>query len=161
MQPCNFVILAARRPQSRTVSRAPVYQILWVRGFRAHTISGRGFNLFKPLRRHFRATPSRRQALSRRDPGDGNASVQKIDDRLGDLRRDGGTGILSFERLWSYATEARRQTPLSPTARVLVDIWKLRDDGEEFPRFLISQGFAAGKISASTRARDFGGDGAT
>ena len=28
------------------------------RGFRAHTISGRGFNLFKPLRRHFRARPS-------------------------------------------------------------------------------------------------------
>ena len=27
------------------------------RGFRAHTISGRGFNLFKPLRRHFRARP--------------------------------------------------------------------------------------------------------
>jgi hypothetical protein len=38
------------------VSRAPAYYILWVRGFRAHTISGRGFNLFKPLRRHFRAT---------------------------------------------------------------------------------------------------------
>src|SRR5271156_3499965 len=31
--------------------------MLWVRGFRDHTISGRGFNLFKPLRRHFRATP--------------------------------------------------------------------------------------------------------
>jgi hypothetical protein len=32
--------------------------MLWLRGLRAHTISGRGFNLFKPLRRHFRATPS-------------------------------------------------------------------------------------------------------
>jgi hypothetical protein len=39
------------------VSRAPVYQMLWLPGFRAHTISGSGFNLFKPLRRHFRATP--------------------------------------------------------------------------------------------------------
>ena len=28
---------------------------MWVRGFRDPTISGRGFNLFKPLRRHFRA----------------------------------------------------------------------------------------------------------
>jgi hypothetical protein len=36
---------------------AAVYQILWLRGFRDHTISGRGFNLFKRLRRHFRATP--------------------------------------------------------------------------------------------------------
>jgi hypothetical protein len=31
-------------------------------------------------------------SVSRRDPGDRNASVQKIDDRLGDLRRDGATG---------------------------------------------------------------------
>jgi hypothetical protein len=44
------------RPQ-RTVSRAPVYQMLWLRGFRDHTIPGRGFNLFNPLRRHFRARP--------------------------------------------------------------------------------------------------------
>ena len=38
-------------------SRAPVYQILWVGAFRDATISGRGFNLIKPLRRHFRTTP--------------------------------------------------------------------------------------------------------
>jgi len=38
-------------------SSVPVYQKLWLRGFRDHTISGRGFNLFKPLRHHFRATP--------------------------------------------------------------------------------------------------------
>jgi hypothetical protein len=62
---CNFFI-AARQPESRSVGRAPAYQILWVRGFRAHTISGRGFNLFKALRRHFRATPLCRQTLSRR-----------------------------------------------------------------------------------------------
>jgi len=48
---------------------------LVVRGFRAHTISGRGFNHFKSLRRHFRATLFCRQALSRRDPGEGSASV--------------------------------------------------------------------------------------
>ncbi len=42
---------------------------------------GRGFNLFKPLRRHFRATPFCRHVLSRRDPGDRNASAQKIDDQ--------------------------------------------------------------------------------
>jgi hypothetical protein len=39
----------------RQVSRASVAYILWVRGFRDHTISGPGYNLFKPLRRHFRA----------------------------------------------------------------------------------------------------------
>src|ERR1700731_4317851 len=60
---------SVRRPAPRTVSRPPVYHILWVRGFRAHTISGRGFNLFKWLGCHFRATPFCRQALSRRDPG--------------------------------------------------------------------------------------------
>src|SRR5271170_6809299 len=48
----------------------------------------------------------------RRDPSDRNASVQKIDDRLGDLRRDGGTrtnierprdfGKKFVERLGSY-----------------------------------------------------------
>src|SRR5277367_3110351 len=53
--------IAARQPKWRTVGRAAAYQMLWVRGYRDHTISGRGFNLFKPLRRHFRAT----QRLSR------------------------------------------------------------------------------------------------
>jgi hypothetical protein len=70
-----LVILAARRTESRAVSGAPVYHILWVRGFRAHTISRPGFNLFKPLRRHFRATPFCRQPLAR-DPTDRNASVR-------------------------------------------------------------------------------------
>jgi hypothetical protein len=81
-----LVILAARRPETHAVSRAPVYHILWVRGFRAPTISRPGFNLFKPLRRHFGATPFCRQPLAR-DPSDRNASVQKVD---GGLRRDGG-----------------------------------------------------------------------
>ena len=44
------------------MNRAPVYHILWSRGFRDTTISGRGFNLFKPLRRHFEATPFCRRA---------------------------------------------------------------------------------------------------
>src|SRR5271163_933748 len=57
---CSFVILTARQPESRTVSRA-VYHILWVRDFRANTISRRGFNLFKELRRHFPATSFCRQ----------------------------------------------------------------------------------------------------
>jgi hypothetical protein len=92
---CNFVILAVRQPEPRTVSRPPGYQILWVRGFRAHTISGRGFNLFKPLRRHFRATAFCRRVLSRRDPRDRNAS----DDQLGDLRR-GGNKYRTTTQLW-------------------------------------------------------------
>ena len=48
----------------RTVSHAPVYQMLWLRGFGDHTILGRGFNLFKPLRRHFRAGAGRRDKWS-------------------------------------------------------------------------------------------------
>src|SRR5271170_3419408 len=78
LQLSNFVILAVRQPEPRTVSCPPVYQILWVRGFRAHTIPGRGFNLFKPLRRHFRATPFCRQALSRRDPSDRRSGVTQL-----------------------------------------------------------------------------------
>ena len=66
---CNSAALSFL-PESRTVNRAPVYHILWSRGFRATTISGRGFNLFKPLRRHFEATPFCRRAPARRDPGD-------------------------------------------------------------------------------------------
>jgi hypothetical protein len=50
--------IAARQGESRRVSRAPVYHILWVPGFRDHTISRRGFNLFKRLRRHFRHFPA-------------------------------------------------------------------------------------------------------
>jgi hypothetical protein len=94
---CNFIILPARQPESHAVSPAP-YQILWVRGLRAHTISEPGSNLFKPLRRHFRATPSCRQTRSRRGRDDRNTSVQKTDDRLGCLPRDGGTGT-NIERL--------------------------------------------------------------
>ena len=69
---------------------------MWVRGFRDHTTSGREFNLFKPLRLHFRATPFCRQAHSRRDRGG--------------LLREGGTeqlrnaGKKFVERPGSYAT---------------------------------------------------------
>src|SRR5271155_2594498 len=57
IQLCRLSFHAALQPKWRTVSGAFVRYILWVRGFRDHTIFGRGFNLFKPLRRHFRATP--------------------------------------------------------------------------------------------------------
>jgi hypothetical protein len=66
---CNSAALSFL-PESRTVNRAPVYHILWSRGFRDTTISGLGFNLFKPLRRHFEATPFCRRDPVRRDPGD-------------------------------------------------------------------------------------------
>ncbi len=58
------------------------HQILWVQGCQGHTISRRESNLFKPLRRHFRASPLCRQALPRRGAGDRNAAVQEMDDRL-------------------------------------------------------------------------------
>jgi hypothetical protein len=61
----DFVILAAGQGESRTVSRAPVDQ-MWVRGFRGHSISRRGFNHVNPLRRHFPAPPFCRQALTPR-----------------------------------------------------------------------------------------------
>jgi hypothetical protein len=57
---CNFPnrdLCHSRGSAARAAHGQPPYQILWVRGFRGHTISGRGFNLFKPLRRHFPATP--------------------------------------------------------------------------------------------------------
>jgi hypothetical protein len=91
---CNLVIHA----ESRTVSRASAYYILWVRGFRDHTISGRGFNLFNLLRRHFRATPflpSGPLAPRFRRP---KRLCSKTDDRPADLRRDGAVRT-NIERL--------------------------------------------------------------
>jgi hypothetical protein len=115
----NFVVVAARQPESRTVSRAPPYHILWVRGCRGHTISRPGFNLFKPLRRHFPATPFCRQPLAPRSRRPKRLS-SKID-RLGDLRRDGGAGTnveqprhsgkKFVERLASYRTKRLRTLP--------------------------------------------------
>ena len=75
------------RAERRLGQPRTVYQMLWVRGFRDPTISGRGFNLFKPLRRHFRATPFCRQALSRRDPRE----------RSGERSAGGGTGSRKIE----------------------------------------------------------------
>ena len=105
---CNFATLSflGRQPGvAHGQPCAPVPDLVGSR-FPSHTISGRGFNLFKPLRRHFRATPFCRQRR--------NTSVQKIDDRLDDLRR-GGDAITNIElrrsfgkkfveRLGSYAT---------------------------------------------------------
>ena len=62
------------------VSRAPVYHILWVRGFRALPFPGAD-SIFSSRcgaisgRLHFAVTPSRAAI-----PGDRNTSVQKIDD---------------------------------------------------------------------------------
>ena len=91
---CNLVIPA----ESRTVSRAPVYYILWVRGFRDHTISGRGFNLFNLLRRHFRATPFLPSGLLAPRFRRPKRLCSKTDDRPGDLRRDGAVRT-NIERL--------------------------------------------------------------
>ncbi len=46
-------------------------------GCRGHTIPRRGFNLFKPLRRHFPASPFCRRALPRRGAGDRNAAARR------------------------------------------------------------------------------------
>ena len=53
-----------RNSRAAPISHAPVLPDVGVRGVRAHTISEPGFNLFKALRRHFRAqlpSPSRRR----------------------------------------------------------------------------------------------------
>jgi hypothetical protein len=71
-----------------------LYQILWLRGFRNHTISGRGFNLFKSLRRHFQATP-------RRDPGAETPRFKRSTISPGDFRRDGGAGANTARNLLS------------------------------------------------------------
>jgi hypothetical protein len=94
LQLCHSWIVSRSRAGS---ARAPVYHILWVRVFRTHTISGPGFNLFKPLWRHFAAASFCRHALAR-DPSDRNASAQKVD-RLGGLRRDGGARPKS---MWKF-----------------------------------------------------------
>jgi hypothetical protein len=65
---CDFAHSCGSQLGARTVSRVHRYQILWVRRLRGPTISGRGFNLFKPLRRHFRATPFCHQPLRFRRP---------------------------------------------------------------------------------------------
>jgi hypothetical protein len=56
LQLCNSAIVAARQPEARTVSHALCTISCGFEAFRAHTNLGRRFNLFKPLRRHFRAT---------------------------------------------------------------------------------------------------------
>jgi len=73
------------RSRARSAAR-PVYHILWVRSFRGHTISRRGFNLFKPLRRHFPATPI---SLSRHDPATETPRLKRstIDSTVSSWRR--------------------------------------------------------------------------
>jgi hypothetical protein len=70
LQLCNFVILALVQRESRTVSRATVYQILWVRGFRAHTFFGAQIQSFQPVTAPFPGElPSASRAVRRRAPG--------------------------------------------------------------------------------------------
>jgi hypothetical protein len=98
--------------------RARVYQILWVRDVRDPTISRRGFNLFKPLRRHFWATPFCRHALSRRDPRRPKHLASK-DRRFGssipagtvgtrtNIERQRSSGKKFVEGLWNCTTLVR------------------------------------------------------
>ena len=103
VQLCNFVILGSSVGVAHGQPRARVPNVVGSR-FPAHTISGPGFNLFKSLRRHFRANPFCRQRR--------NASFQKIDDRFGDLRRANRKSALSRFCLLP-APRARRAPPNS------------------------------------------------
>ena len=103
-KPKSFLVIFSQlvsRSRARSAARPCTTSCGFAR-FRGHTISGRGFNLFKPLRRHFRANSV---SLSHRDPGDRNASAQKIDDRLDGLLR-----AAAQERLGSHPQIASFQT---------------------------------------------------
>ena len=74
---CNFATLPFLRLVAHGQPRARVPHLV-VRGFRAHTISRRGFNPFKPLRRHFPATPYLAVSLSRRAVAPASAVARRI-----------------------------------------------------------------------------------
>jgi hypothetical protein len=89
---CNFpnrdlVILEARLPEPRTVGRRT--RCCGSEASEAIPFPGADSIFSSRCGAISRRLPFCRRALSRRDPGDRNASVQKIDNRLGDLRRDG------------------------------------------------------------------------
>ena len=67
LQLCSFVILA--RSRARSTAR-PCTISCGLAASELLPFPGADFNLFKPLRRHFRATPFCRRDPSRRDPGD-------------------------------------------------------------------------------------------
>ena len=97
---CNFP--AACQPESRTVSRAPLYHILWVRRLSSPYHFRARIQSFQAVAAPF---PGDSVSLSRRDPGDRNASAQKIDDRLDGLLR-----AAAQERLGSHPQIASFQT---------------------------------------------------
>ena len=66
--PCRRRVAACVEPAGR--GRRPWRQISWVPGVRGHTISRRGINLFKPLRRHLAADGSSPQAFTEKATAD-------------------------------------------------------------------------------------------
>jgi hypothetical protein len=61
---------------------------LWVRRFRGHTVSGRGFNLIKPLPRHLQSYRTRRGNANAR--GAGNIFAPRLGVRRVNLRATRG-----------------------------------------------------------------------
>jgi hypothetical protein len=106
-------------PESHTASRAPVYHILWVRVFRDHTISGRGFNLFKPLGRQFRANsvlPSGPVAPRSRRPKRLGSKDRRSARRSPPGRRCRNK-YRTTARLWEEKTPGFRKRILMPSDR--------------------------------------------
>jgi len=101
-----LVILEARLPEPRTVSRRT--RCCGSEASEAIPFPGPDSIFSSRCGAISRRLPFCRRALSRRDPGDRNASVQKIDNRLGDLRRDG---------LGSWPTSAGSNFPLERRAK--------------------------------------------
>jgi hypothetical protein len=106
-----FVILEARLPEPRTVSRRT--RSCGSEASEPIPFPGADSIFSSRCGAISRRLPFRRRALSRRDPGDRNASVQKIDDRLGDLRRDGSWELRNFQRSKPVsASSPRNESPV-------------------------------------------------
>ena len=110
LQLCSFVVLAGWSAEV-THGHAPGRQILWARRFRATTISAPGFNLFNPLRRHFRAARSCRRPLAPRSRR--NVAVH---DRLGGLSVTAAREQERLVDLWRGRSPERLGAP-APAAR--------------------------------------------
>jgi hypothetical protein len=112
--------MLAALSRSASSRRAPVHQILWLQGFRDHTISGLGFNLFNPLRRHFRSTPFCSSPLaprSRRPKRLGSRICSRASSRGRDPTRIEGdlkTSKSTLARIWFIRKKNRRKKSMPP-----------------------------------------------
>ncbi len=87
-----------REYSGRRSCRSP-YQILGVQGCRGHTISGREFNLFKPLRRRFRASADPPSSNPPERPMGWARATSRAFDAFHSLPKSSDPGLFSFQSL--------------------------------------------------------------